>query len=182
MTAVCYPVVDRDVNKFGFADTGPGDAQGRFELYFEQFGAILPLEYKRRTRNFRCKFSTGRERRLQNPGIPYRPQPVDDEIIAVNLATGSYLILNNTTSELWSLLERGPASADSLTAAFTEASACASQEISIFLQGLHDEGLRTTRHEMPVLLSCEEWRSPGNSRLRRPRVRFGCLQAWDRNG
>lgn len=31
----------------------------------------------------------------------------DDEIIAVNLATGSYFSFHNTAAELWSLLERG---------------------------------------------------------------------------
>lgn len=65
----------------------------------------------------------------------------DDEIIAVNLATGSYFSFHDTAAELWSLLERGPASANSLRAAFSDAPECASQEIGIFLQRLHHEGL-----------------------------------------
>ncbi|MCW5703707.1 MAG: PqqD family protein [Xanthobacteraceae bacterium] len=74
----------------------------------------------------------------------------DDEIIAVNLATGSYFSFHNTAAELWSLLERGPGSADSLAAAFANAPVCASQEIAIFLQRLHDEGLLTAGTEEPV--------------------------------
>ena len=54
----------------------------------------------------------------------------DDEIIAVNLATGSYFSFHNTAAELWGLLARGPATADSLSGAFANAPACASQEIS----------------------------------------------------
>ena len=74
----------------------------------------------------------------------------DDEIIAVNLATGSYFSFHNTAAELWSLLERGPGSADSLAAAFADAPVCASQEIVIFLQLLRDEGLLTTCSDEPV--------------------------------
>jgi hypothetical protein len=77
----------------------------------------------------------------------------DDEIIAVNLATGSYFSFHNTAAELWSLLERGPGSADSLTTAFSDAPVCASREISIFLQRLHDEGLLTNCLEEPVQLT-----------------------------
>lgn len=74
----------------------------------------------------------------------------DDEIIAVNLATGSYFSFHNTAAELWSLLEKGPATADSLSAAFVDAPADASQEIAIFLTRLHDEGLLTHSDEEPV--------------------------------
>ena len=77
----------------------------------------------------------------------------DDEIIAVNLATGSYFSFHNTAAELWSLLERGPATADSLSAAFADAPAGASQEIGIFLARLHDEGLLTESVEEPVWLT-----------------------------
>ncbi len=77
----------------------------------------------------------------------------DDEIIAVNLATGSYFSFHDTAAELWSLLENGPATADSLSAAFADAPACASQEIGIFLTRLQDEGLLTQSDEEPVRLT-----------------------------
>ncbi len=77
----------------------------------------------------------------------------DDEIIAVNLATGSYFSLHNTAAELWSLLERGPATADSLSAAFADVPASASEEIGMFLTRLQDEGLLTTSTEDPVRLT-----------------------------
>ena len=78
---------------------------------------------------------------------------LDDEIIAVNLATGSYFSFHNTAAELWSLLERGPATADSLRAAFADAPVGASQEIGLFLARLHDEGLLTTTTGDPVRLT-----------------------------
>ena len=77
----------------------------------------------------------------------------DDEIIAVNLATGSYFSFHNTAAELWSLLERGPATAETLSAAFADASAGASQEIGVFLARLHAEGLLTESAEEPVQLT-----------------------------
>ncbi len=85
----------------------------------------------------------------------------DDEIIAVNLATGSYFSFHNTAAELWSLLENGPATADSLSAAFADAPACASQEIGVFLTRLHDEGLLTQSDEEPVrLTSAQAYATP----------------------
>ena len=85
----------------------------------------------------------------------------DDEIIAVNLATGSYFSFHNTAAELWSLLERGPATADSLSAAFADAPGCASQEIGIFLGRLHDEGLLAKCGEEPVrLASAQAYSTP----------------------
>lgn len=77
----------------------------------------------------------------------------DDEIIAVNLATGSYFSFHDTAAELWSLLERGPATADSLSAAFADAPECASPEISVFLARLYDEGLLTKSADVPVSLT-----------------------------
>lgn len=77
----------------------------------------------------------------------------DDEIIAVNLATGSYFSFHNTAAELWSLLENGPATADSLSAAFADAPESASQEIEIFLARLRDEGLLIQSAEEPVRLT-----------------------------
>jgi len=77
----------------------------------------------------------------------------DDEIIAVNLATGCYFSFYNTAAELWSLLSRGPATAQSLTAAFTNPPEDASQEISIFLACLHEKGLLTKCAEEPVQLA-----------------------------
>ena len=74
----------------------------------------------------------------------------DDETIAVNLATGSYFSFHRTAAELWSLLERGAATADSLAAAFTDAPVCASGEIGTFLERLHREGLLTECPEGPV--------------------------------
>lgn len=74
----------------------------------------------------------------------------DDETIAVNLTTGSYFSFHNTAAELWSLLERGPASAISLAAAFADAPVCASGEIGIFLERLRGEGLLTKCLEEPV--------------------------------
>jgi Coenzyme PQQ synthesis protein D (PqqD) len=74
----------------------------------------------------------------------------DDEIIAVNLATGSYFSFHGTAAELWSLMERGPATADSLAAAFTGAPVGASGEIETFLERLHAEGLLTECPETPV--------------------------------
>lgn len=77
----------------------------------------------------------------------------DDEIIAVNLATGSYFSFHNTAAELWSLLESGPATADSLSAAFADAPASASQEIEMFLARLRDEGLLIQSAEEPGRLT-----------------------------
>lgn len=77
----------------------------------------------------------------------------DDEIIAVNLATGSYFSFHNTAAELWSLLENGPATSDSLSAAFADAPASASQEIEIFLARLRDEGLLIQSADEPVRLT-----------------------------
>lgn len=74
----------------------------------------------------------------------------DDETIAVNLATGSYFSFHNTAAELWALLERGPATADSLAAAFAGAPISASSEIGTFLQRLQSEGLLTECPEKPV--------------------------------
>lgn len=73
----------------------------------------------------------------------------DDEIIAVNLATGSYFSFHNTAAELWGLLERGPATAETLSAAFADAPVGASQEIGVFLARLHAEGLLTECAEEP---------------------------------
>ena len=85
----------------------------------------------------------------------------DDEIIAVNLATGSYFSFHNTAAELWSLLERGPATADSLSAAFSDAPASAGQEIGTFLTRLQDEGLLTASNEEPVrLTSAQAYATP----------------------
>ncbi len=77
----------------------------------------------------------------------------DDEVIAVNLATGSYFSFQKTAAELWGLLERGPATADSLSAAFADAPESASREIGVFLARLHDEGLLTESAEEPVRLT-----------------------------
>jgi hypothetical protein len=74
----------------------------------------------------------------------------DDETIVVNLTTGSYFSFHNTAAELWSLLERGPATAISLAAAFADAPVCASGEIGTFLERLHGEGLLTECLEEPV--------------------------------
>lgn len=74
----------------------------------------------------------------------------DDEIIAVNLATGCYFSFYNTAAELWSLLERGPATVESLAAAFADAPQDAPQEIGIFLMCLHEKGLLTNCAEEPV--------------------------------
>ena len=85
----------------------------------------------------------------------------DDEIIAVNLATGSYFSFHNTAAELWSLLERGLATADSLSTAFADAPASASQEITIFLARLRDEGLLIETAEEPVpLTSAQAYSTP----------------------
>lgn len=74
----------------------------------------------------------------------------DDEVIAVNLATGCYFSFYNTAAELWNLLERGPATAESLTAAFAATPEGANQEIAIFLMCLHEKGLLTKCAEAPV--------------------------------
>ena len=85
----------------------------------------------------------------------------DDEIIAVNLATGSYFSFHNTAAELWSLLERGPATADSLSAAFADAPGSASQEIGIFLGRLDEEGLLEKSAGQPVqLTSAQAYATP----------------------
>ena len=76
----------------------------------------------------------------------------DDEIIAVNLATGSYFSFHHTAAELWSLLERGPATAESLGAAFTDAPANAKGEIGEFLARLHSDGLLENTAEEPARL------------------------------
>ncbi len=74
----------------------------------------------------------------------------DDEIIAVNLATGCYFSLHGTAAELWNLLEIGPATAESLTVAFSGAPECAAREIGTFLVSLHDKGLLTKCVDAPV--------------------------------
>ncbi|MDO9560282.1 MAG: PqqD family protein [Bradyrhizobium sp.] len=85
----------------------------------------------------------------------------DDEIIAVNLGTGSYFSFHDTAAELWSLLEKGPATAESLSAAFADAPPGASQEINLFLARLHDEGLLTQTAEEPVrLTSAQAYATP----------------------
>jgi hypothetical protein len=59
------------------------------------------------------------------------------------------------------LLERGPGTADSLSAAFADAPACASQEINAFLTRLHDEGLLATSAGEPVrLASAQRYATP----------------------
>lgn len=74
----------------------------------------------------------------------------DDEVIAVNLATGSYFSFHNAAAELWSLLERGPSTADSLAAAFAGAPKSAHEEIRCFLKRLQAEGLVTECSEQVV--------------------------------
>lgn len=80
----------------------------------------------------------------------------DDEIIAVNLASGAYFSFHNTAAELWSLLERGPATAESLSSAFADAPAVASREIGEFLARLFDEGLLERSAEEPVQLTSNQ--------------------------
>jgi hypothetical protein len=115
----------------------------------EQFDAVLPLKYNVafRTAIFQVP-AVSLSYKISESQISHNR--FDDEIIAVNLATGTYFSFHNTAAELWSLLERGPATADSLTAAFADAPVCASQEISIFLQRLHYDGLLTNCLEEPV--------------------------------
>jgi hypothetical protein len=114
-----------------------------------KFDAILPLGYKSRTIPL---YYTG----VPTVGVSYKISETqishnrfDDETIAVNLTTGSYFSFHNTAAELWNLLERGPATADSLAAAFAGAPASATSEIAAFLQRLHGEGLLTESSGKP---------------------------------
>lgn len=64
----------------------------------------------------------------------------DDEVIVVNLATGSYFSLHGAATEIWTLLQKGPASAESLAVAFGVDKNAAS-EIDAFLQQLREQDL-----------------------------------------
>ena len=60
----------------------------------------------------------------------------DDEVIIVNLASGSYFSLHDTAAEIWDLMQKGPASAQSLAAAFSTDDPQAVRDIGAFLQQL----------------------------------------------
>jgi hypothetical protein len=64
-----------------------------------------------------------------------------DEVIVVNLSTGSYFSLHGCAAEIWGLLQDGPASAQSLTAAFRTDDARTVLEIGTFLEQLASEDL-----------------------------------------
>ncbi len=59
----------------------------------------------------------------------------------VNLASGSYFSLHGAALEIWSLLQQGPASAESLAAAFGASGQPATDEIGAFLQELATQHL-----------------------------------------
>jgi hypothetical protein len=60
----------------------------------------------------------------------------DDEVIVVNLATGSYFSLHDAGAGIWRMLQQGPASAASLVAAFESPPREAKEEIQAFLDQL----------------------------------------------
>jgi hypothetical protein len=94
----------------------------------------------------------------------------DDEVIVVNLASGSYFSMHQCAAEIWRLLARGPASAESLAAAFPDAAADAPSEIETFLKQLVAEalivtsdadanvGTATTTYSPPILETFDELR------------------------
>jgi hypothetical protein len=69
----------------------------------------------------------------------------DDEVIIVNLATGSYFSLHGAATEIWTLLQKGPASAESLATAFG-GDQNAANEIDVFLQQLRAQDLIAAGH------------------------------------
>jgi hypothetical protein len=114
-----------------------------------KFDAILPLRYKSQIIPLHHTGGpiVGVSYKISETQISHNR--FDDETIAVNLATGSYFSFHNTAAELWNLLEQGPATADSLAAAFAGAPASATLEIAAFLQRLHGEGLLTESSGKP---------------------------------
>jgi Coenzyme PQQ synthesis protein D (PqqD) len=65
----------------------------------------------------------------------------DDEVVVVNLSSGSYFSLHETAAEIWNILQAGPASAQSIAAAFRADDAHTVQEIGTFLEQLAREDL-----------------------------------------
>jgi hypothetical protein len=65
----------------------------------------------------------------------------DDEIIVVNLGTGSYFSMHRTAAEIWRMIESGPASAASIADAFGQPMPAVTSQIQDFLNGLEAKGL-----------------------------------------
>lgn len=65
----------------------------------------------------------------------------DDEIIIVNLSSGSYFSLHDTAAEIWGMLQLGPVSARSLAGAFGVSDENVVQEIDGFLAKLAAENV-----------------------------------------
>lgn len=65
----------------------------------------------------------------------------DDEIIVVNLGTGSYFSMHRAAAEIWRMIESGPASAASIAAAFGQQLSTVISEIQDFLSSLEAKGL-----------------------------------------
>jgi hypothetical protein len=65
----------------------------------------------------------------------------DDEIIVVDLGTGSYFSMHRAAAEIWRMIEAGPASAASIAAAFGQQSSAVISEIQEFLGNLEAKGL-----------------------------------------
>lgn len=65
----------------------------------------------------------------------------DDEIIAVDLGSGSYFSMHGTAAEMWRMIESGPASAVSIATAFDQHSSTAISEIQDFLSNLEAKSL-----------------------------------------
>jgi len=94
----------------------------------------------------------------------------DDEIIAVDLASGSYFSMHGTAAEIWRMIESGPASGASIAAAFGQQSSTAISEIQAFLTSLEakrllravdDPACATTTslaYSLPVLEEFDELR------------------------
>jgi hypothetical protein len=94
----------------------------------------------------------------------------DDEVIVVNLASGSYFSMHQCAAEIWRLLTRGPGSAASLAAAFPNAAADAPSAIESFLRQLVDQELivafdaeaqtvtAATHYSPPILETFDELR------------------------
>jgi hypothetical protein len=65
----------------------------------------------------------------------------DDEVIVVNLVSGSYFSLHESAAEIWELLRQGPGSAQSLANAFGGSNPAAASEIAAFLELLAAQSL-----------------------------------------
>jgi hypothetical protein len=76
------------------------------------------------------------------PGVEW--QPVDDEVVVLDLATSSYLAVNDTAAVLWPLVAAGATEmrlVDELTRQFQVEAASAEADVSAFVERLRSLAL-----------------------------------------